>query len=153
MVWLLNSQWMENCKSTESFCLSIITVYTNNWSTFWHVYCCRVYFFCEFLNMCKPRTGWPTWIDILLKWASMLTQLPEVGECICWLGSMQSEVFITSCKLNLPFFKAVPPNRLHFYLSAPHNQLIIQPRLFQKAILHKMLKVGFWNFMPIFLRM
>ena len=32
MVWLLNSQGMKNCKSTASFCLSTLTLYTNDWS-------------------------------------------------------------------------------------------------------------------------
>ena len=50
-----------------------------------------------------------------------------------------------SHKWNLSFFKAVPSNRLSFYLA---------PALYnQNAILHKMLKLGFLNFKPIFLRM
>ena len=44
MVWLLNSQGMKNCKSTESFCPSILTIYTNDWSPFWHVYCYHICF-------------------------------------------------------------------------------------------------------------
>ena len=61
-----------------------------------------------------------------------------------------------SCKWNLSFFKAVPSNRLSFYLgSLLHiiSSLFIHFFLFQNAILHKMLKLGFWNFKPIFLRM
>ena len=45
MVWLLNSQGMKNCKSTESFCPSIPTIYTNDRSPFWHVYCYHICFF------------------------------------------------------------------------------------------------------------
>ena len=61
-----------------------------------------------------------------------------------------------SCKWNLSFFKAVPSNRLSFYLgSLLHiiSSLFIHFFLFQNAILHKMLKLGFWNFKPVFLRM
>ena len=61
-----------------------------------------------------------------------------------------------SCKWNLSFFQAAPPNKLPFYLnSLPHiiSSLFRQFCLFQNAILHKMLKVGFWNLKPIFLRM
>ena len=48
MVSLLDYQGIKSCKSTESFCLSILTIYTNNWSTVRHVYWCHVYFFfCE----------------------------------------------------------------------------------------------------------
>ena len=89
MVLLLNSQGMKNCKSTESFCLSILTIYTSAWSTSWHVYCCRIYFvFCEIPkylqvknNFLSPLTGWPTWTGFLWKWASMLTELAGKGEC------------------------------------------------------------------------
>ena len=57
------------------------------WLKFWDVYCCHVYFFSvRFLNICKPRTtfylpGWPNWIGILWKWASMLTKPAGYGEC------------------------------------------------------------------------
>ena len=56
MVWLLNSEGMKKCKSTESFCHSILAVYTNDWSTFWDVYCCFVFFSGKLLNVCKLRT-------------------------------------------------------------------------------------------------
>ena len=35
----------------------------------------------KFLNMCKPRTDWPTSIGILWKWASKLTELYGDDEC------------------------------------------------------------------------
>ena len=56
----------------------------------------------------------------------------------------------------LAFFKAVPSNRLSFYLGSPLHiisSLLSHIGLFQNPILHKMLKLGFWNFKPIFLRM
>ena len=61
-----------------------------------------------------------------------------------------------SCKWNLSFFKAVPPNRLHFYLGSPLHRissLFSNFCLFRKVILQKILKLGFWNFTLIFLRM
>ena len=60
-----------------------------------------------------------------------------------------------SFKWNLSFFKAVPSNRLSFYLGCPLHiisPLFSQFCLFQNAILHKMLKLRSWNFKPIFLR-
>ena len=42
----------------------------------------------RFLNMCKPRTGWPTWIDIL--WSG-LACLPS------WLGMMNTSWFSFTC--------------------------------------------------------
>ena len=38
----------------------------------------------RFLNMCKPRTGWPTSIGIIWKWGSKLTEL--AGDCECRLA-------------------------------------------------------------------
>ena len=60
-----------------------------------------------------------------------------------------------SWKWNFSFFKAVPSNRLSFYLGSPLHiisSLFSHFCLFQNAILHKMLKLGFWNFKPTFLR-
>ena len=98
MVWLLNSQGMKNCKSTESFCCSILAIYTNEWSTFWYVYCCYVYFFsARLLNMYKPRTtfyisfeGLPTWIGILWKCASMITQLAGIERRLAWFHAIRN---------------------------------------------------------------
>ena len=63
MVWLLNSQGISNCKSTESFCRSMLVVYTIDLSIFWYVYCCYVYFLSvKFLNVSIPRTLlYPPW--------------------------------------------------------------------------------------------
>ena len=88
MIWLLNSQGMKNCKITESFCRSILAIYTNDSSSVWYVCCCYVYFHSgKFLNVCEPRTttslltARSTWIGILRKWTSMLTKLAGDGEC------------------------------------------------------------------------
>ena len=59
-----------------------------------------------------------------------------------------------SCKWHLSFFKAVPSNSLSFYLGGPLHiisSLLCHFCLLQNTILHKMLKLGFWNFKPIFL--
>ena len=61
-----------------------------------------------------------------------------------------------SCKWNLSFFKAVPSNRLSFYLGSPLHiisSLFSHFCLFQNAILLKILKLGLWNFKPMLLRM
>ena len=52
-----------------------------------------------------------------------------------------------SCKWNLSFFKSVPSNRLSFYLSSllyMSSTLYIHFCLFRNAILHKILKSGFF---------
>ena len=61
-----------------------------------------------------------------------------------------------SYKWNLSFFKTVPPNRVLFYLGGLLHiisSLYSHFCLLQNAILHKMLKLEFWNFNSIFLRM
>ena len=112
MVWLLNSQGMKNCKSTESFCRSILAIYTNDWSTFWYVYCCYVYFFSgKFLNVCKPRTTtYPLWqpgLPGLVFYRSGLACLPSwLGMVNAgWLCSMRSEIFL---KMKFIIFQGCP---------------------------------------------
>ena len=116
MIWLLNSQGLKNCKSTESFCRSILAIYTNDWSIVWYVYC---YYVClcsgKFLNVCKPRTttspltAWSTWIDI---YGSGLACLPSwVGMVNAgWFCSTRLEIFLQmkfiifrGCPTKLPF--------------------------------------------------
>ena len=151
MVWLLNSQGMKNCKSTELFHLNILTIYTNDWSPFWHVCCCHVFSSARFLNICKPRTSWPTSIDIL--WSGLACLPSWLGTINTgWFSSIQSEIFL---QMKFIIFKAVPSNRLSFYLSSllhVISSLFNHFCLFQNAILHEMLKLGFWNFKSIFLR-
>ena len=110
-----------------------------------------IFFSARFLNMCKPRRTfylllrasppglafYGSGLACLLNWLGMI----NAG----WLGSMQSQIF-----------EAVPPNRLLFYLDRPLHvisSLFSHICLFQNVILHKMLKLGFWNFKPIFFRM
>ena len=106
----------------------------------------------RFLNMCQPRTDWP--ISIYILWSGLACLPSWLGMMnIGWLGSIQLEIFL---QLKFIIFKAVPSNRLSFYLgSLLHviSSLFSYFCLFQNAILHKMLKLGFLNFEPIFLRM
>ena len=144
MVSLLNSQGMKSCKSRESFCLSILTIYTNDWSTFWHVYWCHVYFFfCEI----------PKYMQTKNRLAHFDWDFMEVGWQVCWAywgWWMQADTIPSdlkfSCKWNLSFFKAVPSNRLSFLLGSPLHiisSLFSHFCLFQNAVLQKILKLGF----------
>ena len=98
----------------------------------------------RFLNICKPRTGWPTSTDIL--W-SELACLPTWLAIMNtgWAGSIRSEVFL---QMKFIIFKAVSSKMLSFYLGSPLHvisSLFSQFCLLQNAILHKMLRSGFWN--------
>ena len=42
---------------------------------------CLFFLLQKFQHLCNPRTGWPTLISILWKWASKLTGLAGHGEC------------------------------------------------------------------------
>ena len=143
MISLLNYQGMKSCKSRESFCLSIPIIYTNDCSTFGHAYWCHVYFLlCEI----------PQYVQTKNRLAHLHLDFMKMRWQACWAvwrWWMQADLVPSdqkySHKWNLSFFKAVPSNRLSFYLA---------PALYnQNAILHKMLKLGFLNFKPIFLRM
>ena len=158
MVWLLNSQGMKNSKSIESFCLSILfTQIVEPLLTCLLLPC--LFFFCEILNMCRPRTTF-----YLLWWAGpfglafygsgpacLLSRLLMVNAG--WLGFIQSEIFL---QIKFIIFQGCSTKQAAFLPGQPvtYNQLLIHHfSLFQNAILHKMLKLGFWNFKPIFLRM
>ena len=123
IVWLLNSQGMKNCKSTESFCISIIFTQMIRSLKLWHVHCCHVYFFCSarFLNMCKPRTT-----IHLFCWACPpgLAFYGSVVKCLLsWIG-MVNAGWLTSIyqrfswEWNLSFFKTVPQSCCPFTWAA-----------------------------------
>ena len=79
--------------------------------------------------------SWPGWLDMV-----------NAG----WIVSIRSKIFLQMELIN------VPSNRLPFYAGSPLHiisSLFIFFFLFQNAILNKMLKLGFWNFRPIFLQM
>ena len=156
MVWLLNSQGINNCKSAESFCLDILFTQIIGLLKFWHIYCCHVYLFSvRYLNMCKPRAIFFSFEGLAhLHWHFM-----EVGQHVYqagweWMqaGSVPcNQNFF--CKWNLTFFKAVPPNWVLFYLGNPLHIIsssLSKFFLFHNAILHKILKLGFWHFKPAF---
>ena len=106
----------------------------------------------RFLNICKPRTGCPIWIGILQKWDCKPTELAGDGEY-----RLTRFHLIRNC----------PANEIYHFQGFPIKQAVFLPGsllhiisslfryfcLFQNAILHKMLKLGFLNFKPIFLRM
>ena len=82
MVSLLNSQEMKSCKMRDSFYFSILTIYTNDWSTFGHVYWCLVYFFFSDIPkyvQAKIRLALSS-IGILWKWSSKPTELAGDGK-------------------------------------------------------------------------
>ena len=97
--------------------------------------------------MCKLRAGWPSSIGILWKWGSKPTRLAGDGECrLTRFHPIRN--FLPN--------KIYHFSRLSFYLTSPLHRisfLFSHFCLLQNAILHKLLKLGFWNFKPIFLRM
>ena len=68
MIWYFNFQRMNNCKNRESFCLRILTIDTNDWST-WVLTCLLLpcFFSLRFLNTCKPGTAF-----YLVRWVACL---------------------------------------------------------------------------------
>ena len=99
----------------------------------------------RFLNMCKPRASWSTSIDIL--WSE---QAGYDEYSLAWF--IPSEIFF---QVKFSILKAVSSKRLPFYLGRPLHAVssfFSHFCFFQNAILHKMLKLRFWNFKPVFLR-
>ena len=142
---------MKSNQSTESFCLSILTIYANDWSTFWYVYWCHVcFFFCEIPKYVQAKNGLAR-----LDWHYM-----EVGSQAYWAGWrlwMQAGSVPSNQKFSCKwtFFMDVLSNGLSFYQGNPLHIISSLFRhfcLFQNAILHKMLKLGFWNFKLFFLK-
>ena len=117
MVWL----GMKNCRSTESFCRSILAIYTNDWSTFWPVYCSYIYFFSgKFLNVRRARSTTyplrqpgPPGLDF---YGSELACLPSCLGMVYagWLYSMRSEIFL---QMKLIIFQGCP-TKLPFYVGS-----------------------------------
>ena len=128
------------------------TIYTNDWSPFWLVYCYRVYlFFCEITKHMQPKNRLVYLDWHFIECASMLTKLAGYDEYRL-TGFHPIRIFLANkihhfqgCLIKQAAFLPGQP--------VPCNQLLIQPLcLFQNAILRKMLKLGFWNFKPIFLK-
>ena len=102
----------------------------------------------RFLNMCKRRTCWPTSTGILWKWANKPAELAGTGECMLTQfypirNFLANEIFLfQGCFITQAVF---------FTLGSPLHiisSLFSHFCLFQNAILHKMLKLGFRNFKP-----
>ena len=112
-------------------------------------------FFCQiqkFLNMYKPRTGWPTSIGILWKWASKPTMLDGNGECRLTRfhpirNFLVNDIYHFSRLSHQTGCLFTEGSLLHII-----SFLFSYFCLFQNAILHKMFKLVFWNFRSIFLR-
>ena len=118
-----------------------------------------LFFFARFLNMCRPRT------KFYLLWRAGPPGLTFYGgqpACLPnWLRMMY----------RLAWFHAIRnflANEIYHFSRLSHqtgylftfysplniiNSLLSQFCLFQDTILHKMLKLGFWCFKSIFLRM
>ena len=79
----------------------------------------------RFLNMCKPRIGWPTSIDIL--WIHRLARFHPIGNFL-----VNGIYLFQGCPIKQAAFLPGQP--------APYNYF------------RKMLNLGFWKFKPIFLR-
>ena len=107
--------------------------------------------------MCKPRATfyllWQAGPHGLVFYGKGLTCLPRwfvLANTGC-VGSLRSDIFL---QIRFIIFQDCPTKQAAFSPEqlAPYNQLLIQPTLlFQSVILHKMLKLGFWNFKLIFL--
>ena len=93
----------------------------------------------------EPRLAWyGSGIASLLSWLKIV----NAG----WLGSLRSEIFL---QMKVIIFQGCPIKQAAFLPGqpAPYNQLLFRHFcLFQNAILHKMLKLGFWNFRLFFIR-
>ena len=126
MVWLLNSQGTKHCKSTESFCLSILFTQMIVPLTFWRLVLPCTFFSARFLNMCKPRT------TSYLIWQFSPPELAFYGSgpahvsswlgmmSAGWFGSMPSEMFL---QMKLIIFEGCPTKQAVFLRGklAPHN--------------------------------
>ena len=143
---------MKSCNRRGSFYRSILTIYRNVWATFWQVYWCHLYFFlCEVPKyvQIKNRQTHLDWDFSGSGLASLSSWLGMVNAG--WLGSIRPKIFL---QMNLSFSKVFLFTI--FYLG---RRLYIISSLFthfclsQIIILHKMLKLGLWDFNAIFLRM
>ena len=145
MVSLLSSQGVKSCKSRESFSLSILTIYTTDWSTFWYVYWCHVYFFFFEISGSLRLGFYGSGIASLWSWLGTV----KAG----WLGSIQVLIFL---QITFIIFQGCPIKQAVILNGQPnpYNQFLTQPRLLvSQCYLHKMLKLGFRSFKPIFIGM
>ena len=103
------------------------TIYTNDQLLDMFTGAMFIFSFVRFVNMCEPRTGWPTSIGILWKWASESAKLAGDGECR--LTRFQLIRNFLANKIYL--FQGCPIKQAVFLPGqpAPYNQLFIQPLL------------------------
>ena len=94
------------------------------------IFTAAIYFSRRFLDVCKSRTKTsrltvcPTWIGILWRWTSMLTNLAGHGECRLVLFHA-----IRNFLANEIYHFSRLSHQTMFFLGqlAPYNQLLIQP--------------------------
>ena len=119
---------MKNCKSTESFCLSILAIYTNDRSPFWHVNCCHDYFFCEIPKYVQTKNILANlYWHFIIEWTSMLATLAGYDEYrLAWFHPIRN---VLANKIY--HFQDYPIKQAAFLPGQPPpcNQLLIQPLL------------------------
>ena len=99
MVWLLNSQGIKSCKSTESFCLSILTIYVNDFFDLnFDIYCCHVHFFSKI---------------------SKYVYGSGAAHVLSWFGSMLSETFL---QMKFIIFQSCPTKQVAFLYRHMENE-------------------------------
>ena len=126
MVWLLNSQGTKHCKSTKSFCLSILFTQMIGSLTFWRLLLPCTTFSTRFLNICKPRaTSYLIWQvsrpGLVFFGSAPALELSWLGIMSAgWFGSMPSEMFL---QMKLIIFQGSPTKQAAFLHGqpAPHN--------------------------------
>ena len=136
------------------------TICINDWSTYILMFVAAI---CIFLgkipkyrwalnNILSPLTRNPPGLASYRNGPAHISSWPRMMSA-GWFGSMLPEMLL---RMELPIFKDVPSSRLSFYmgnLSHIIRSLLSHFCLFQNAILLKVLKLGFLNFKPVFLRM
>ena len=136
----------------QNHCLIKLTIYTNDWSPFWHVYCYHVYFFlCEIAKYVQAKNRLAHLNCYFMEWASMLTKLAGYDE----YRLARFHLIRNLLANKIYHFPGCPIKQASFLPGQPTpcNQLLIWPLLLvPECYLHKMLKLAFWNFNPIFLR-
>ena len=124
------------------------------------VNCCHVHFSWEDFELCASLEQHPISFDKLahLDWHFMeVDQHTYRTGWEWWMQADWAPCYQKCCwKWNWSFFQDVPPNRLVIYMGSLAyiiRSLLSHFCLFQNAILLKVLKLGFLNFKPVFLRM
>ena len=126
MVWSLNSQGIKHCKNTEPFCQWLVHLHID-------VCCCHVHFSWRNSEICVSLERHPI---SFYKLANLDWHFMEGDQHMYWAGwEWWAQTGLApcyqkcSCKWNWWFFKAVPPNRLPFYMDSLLHIILIKPLL------------------------